>query len=437
ETLHRGKAWHGDFTNQSKDGRFYEVTQSITPIVTEDGSITGFSAVQRDVTEHRRMQEKLQHTDRVDSLGVLAGGIAHDFNNLLTAILGNAALALRKLDATSPALKYLSSIENASHSAADLCKQMLAYSGKGKFVVKPVNISELVENMGKLIDVSLAKNVVLKYHLSEHLPLINADVAQMQQIVLNLITNASEAIEGKSGVISIATGAMQVDADYLNGCIGSGTIEPGRYISLEISDTGCGMDAETQKKIFDAFFTTKFTGRGLGMSAMLGIVKGHQGALRIYSEPGDGTTIKIIFPISDEQVARAEPLRDTAPKWVFSGTALVIDDEETVREVASVMLEEVGFEVITANDGVEGVEIFSQNRDKVELILLDMTMPKMGGEACFSELRRIQPDVKVILSSGYNEQDATSRFAGKGLAGFIQKPYAPEALVEKLQEILG
>ncbi len=436
-TLNSGKTWCGDFSNRNKHGDIYEVTQSITPISNKQGEITGFASVQRDVTQQRKMQKKLEHTDRVDSLGVLAGGIAHDFNNLLTAILGNASLALRKLEPSSPSLKHLQAIQNASYSASDLCKQMLAYSGKGMFVVKAINLSDLVENMGKLIDVSLAKNVVLKYHLTENLPPIDADVAQMQQVVLNLITNASEAIEGKSGVISMSTGVMQVNADYLNGCVGSEQLQPGRYITLEVSDTGCGMDAQIQKKIFDPFFTTKFTGRGLGMSAMLGIVKGHQGALRIYSEPGDGTTIKIVFPISDESVVALNDPVDMSGHRKFSGTALVIDDEETIREVASVMLEDAGFKVITANDGLHGIEVFRQHQDEIVLVMLDMTMPKMGGEACFSQLKLIRPDVSVVLSSGYNEQDATSRFAGKGLAGFLQKPYTPDALEEKLQEVLG
>jgi len=437
KSLNNGKAWYGDFSNRNKHGDIYEVTQSISPITNKQGKITGFASVQRDVTQQRMMQKKLEHTDRVDSLGVLAGGIAHDFNNLLTAILGNVSLALRKLDTSSPVLKYLQAVESASYSASDLCKQMLAYSGKGKFVVKAIDLSDLVENMGKLIDVSLAKNVVLKYHLTDHLPPIDADVAQIQQVVLNLITNASEAIEGKSGVISMSTGVIQVNADYLNGCVGSEQLQPGRYISLEVSDTGCGMDMQIQKKIFDPFFTTKFTGRGLGMSAMLGIVKGHQGALRIYSEPGEGTTIKVVFPVSAESAAQLDQPVDTSIRQRFCGSALVIDDEETVREVASVMLEDIGFEVMTACDGVQGVEVFRQYQHELGLVILDMTMPNMGGEACFSQLKSIRADVKVILSSGYNEQDATSRFAGKGLAGFLQKPYTPEALEEIVRQVLN
>jgi len=437
DTLNSGKTWRGDFINRNKSGEFYEVTQSITPIFDSNNEVTGFASVQLDVTQQRQMQSKLQHSDRVESLGVLAGGIAHDFNNLLTAILGNASLAMTKLEADSPVLNNISAIEKASFSAADLCKQMLAYSGKGQFVIKPVNLSELVDSMGKLIHVSLAKNVVLKLRLNQQLPAIDADVAQMQQIVLNLITNASEAIEENNGVISITTGVMLADADYLNGCISAGPLEPGRFVFLEVSDTGCGMDAETQKKIFDPFFTTKFTGRGLGMSAMLGIVKGHRGGLRIYSEPGEGTTIKITFPISHEEVASRNLPEAVTSQWKGSGTALVIDDEETVREIASAMLKERGFSVVTANDGVEGVEMFRQYKEQITIVLLDMTMPRMNGEQCFSELRRISPDVRVLLSSGYNEQDATDHFAGKGLAGFIQKPYSANFLTEKIQSILG
>ncbi|MDQ6954963.1 MAG: PAS domain S-box protein [Mariprofundaceae bacterium] len=436
KTLHDGKVWQGDFINKKKNGEPYVVSQSIAPIKNELGEITGFSSVQRDVTHIRKVQQKLQHSDRVESLGVLAGGIAHDFNNLLTAILGNVSLALTEIDRNSPAMKYLNSIEHASHSAADLCRQMLAYSGKGKFVVEAINLSDLVENMCKLIGVSIEKNVVLKYHLSDNIPSIDADIAQIKQIVLNLITNASEAIEGKSGVVSVTTGVMNVGADYLNGCISGEDLEPGRYVYLEVSDTGSGMDRDTQKKIFDPFFTTKFTGRGLGMSAMLGIVQGHHGGLRIYSELKQGTTIKIVFPISGEEAIKNQHSIKKIPQWQGSGSVLLVDDEETLREVGSAMLEHIGFDVITANDGIEGVEAYLHHQNDIKLVILDMTMPRMDGQTCFRELRRINPDVCVLLSSGYNEQDVTDRFAGKGLAGFIQKPYSLDVLANKLQQAL-
>ena len=433
--LLNGEAWRDDFKNRSKGGEIYEVAQTITPLLDEHGEITGFAAVQRDVTEQRKVDRKLQHADRVDSLGVLAGGIAHDFNNLLTAILGNAAIASKKLDQAAPAQKYIQSIESASLSAADLCRQMLAYSGKGKFVVKPVNLTELIEGMGKLIEVSVAKNIVMRYQLAETLPMVDADVAQMQQVALNFLTNASEAIGDKSGIISLATGVMHADSDYLHDSIGEAHLKAGRYVYLEVSDTGCGMDAETQKKIFDPFFTTKFTGRGLGMSAILGIIKGHHGALRIYSEPGQGTSFRVLFPESASQQWQED--QAAAVSIQGSGSVLVVDDEETIREVAAAMLEDMGFSALTAADGIEGVEAYRQHRHSIVFVLLDMTMPKMNGEECFRQLRQINPEVRVILSSGYNEQEATSRFAGKGLAGFVQKPYTPTQLAEVVAKLQG
>lgn len=430
-----GRPWHGDFINRNRHGELYYVSQAITPILNEHGGLLGFASVQRDVTEERKLQAKIQHGERVQSLGVLAGGIAHDFNNLLTAILGNCTLAIKKIDTVSAAYRHLQAIEQASHSAADLCRQMLAYSGKGMFVVKPVNLSVLVYEMGKLLQVSIEKSVTVRYDLCDTLPLIDADIAQMQQMLLNLITNASEAIGQKHGVVTIATGVISADEDYLNGCISDGAVDPGEYVFIEVSDTGCGMDADTQKRIFDPFFTTKFSGRGLGMSAMLGIVRGHKGALRIYSEAGKGTSIKIVFPFSHEQDVPPSELDDTASDIIFSGRALLVDDEEYIRQVASSMLEEMGFTVDPAFDGLHALEFFRRDVS-YDIVLLDMTMPRMGGEQCFRELRRINPNVRVILSSGYNEQLTTNRFAGKGLAGFIQKPYSFEQLKNTLTEIM-
>jgi len=436
DTLMAGKVWRQGIKNRRKDGELYEVIQSISPLFHINGDIEGFVAIQSDVTQQRKVEDKLHHTDRVESLGVLAGGIAHDFNNLLTAILGNAALAMKKLEHESPAYSHLDSIEAASHSAADLCRQMLAYSGQGRFVVKPVNLNKLLENMGKLIDVSIAKHAVVRYQLSDDLPLIDADVAQVQQVILNLMTNASEALGEQSGTISLATGSMDVEQDYLYNSLGSEHLDAGHYVYLEVSDTGCGMDEGTKKKIFDPFFTTKFTGRGLGMSAMLGIVKGHQGALRLYSEKGKGTTICVLFPQGQHQQEVEQVQPETVP-LKDSGLVLVVDDEEGVREVATAMLEDIGYKVLTAVDGEHAIEVYQKHQDDILFVVLDMTMPKMNGEACFRRLRQINHDVKVLLSSGYNEQEATSRFAGKGLAGFIQKPYTPQALSKIIADIIA
>ncbi len=386
--------------------------------------------------EKENIQSKMEHVQRLESLGVLAGGIAHDFNNILTAILGNAELAQSKLSTASPIHDYIGNITLASHKAADLCKQMLAYSGKGQFVIKPVSLSVLIEEMEQLLNVSIAKNIVLRLDLSPQIPAIDADITQIQQVIMNLIINASEAIGSHSGAISLSTGVMRVDQQYLSETFLDEDLKEGQYVYLEVSDTGCGMSPDIQSKVFEPFFTTKFTGRGLGMAAILGIVRGHHGAIKVYSEENKGTTFKILFP-SSQHTALPLTLKDKdANLWHGEGCILIIDDEETIREVAASMLKDMGLKTLQAADGIEGIAMFREHKDNITAVLLDMTMPRMGGEDTYSELCRINPKIKVILSSGYTEHDATNRFAGKGLAGFLQKPYTPKQLAEKLADIL-
>lgn len=290
--------------------------------------------------------------------------------------------------------------------------------------------------MEALLKVSIDKNVVLHFDLHEALPNVEADITQIQQIIMNLVINASEAINKHSGVISIATGTMEVDDIYLQRSIHQASIKTGTFVYLEVSDSGSGMDVKTQKKIFDPFFTTKFTGRGLGMSAVLGIVHGHHGLLNIYSELNKGTTFKIAFPIcTSSEVLDVEPDNINLPHQ-NSGVILVIDDEETIRELASIVLQDRGFEVLLAVDGKDGVDVFRQHQDNITGVLLDMTMPRINGEDCYTELRKINPTIKVILSSGYSEEDAMKRFRGKGLVGFIQKPYLIDAFQETVEKYL-
>ena len=423
------------FQNKSKEGSLYEVSQNAFSLH-DDHQTYGYAVIQRDITLQKKMEEKLNHADRVSSLGVLAGGIAHDFNNILTTILGNASLALKKLDVETPVYRHIDCILQASHSAADLCRQMLAYSGKGKFVIEPVNLSLLVKNMMKLIEVSVPKHITLYFDVPDNLRMIDADVAQIQQVVLNLLTNAAEAIgEDKPGRITVSIGEMYADKDYLSTAYGDTEKDEGEYIYLEVSDTGCGMSKDIQRQMFDPFFTTKCTGRGLGMSAMLGIVNGHQGALRVYSEQGKGTTFKVIFPVSSTtEEHRTQPSQDKVD--AASGLVLVIDDEVSICETARAMLEDMGYSVMTARSGQQGIDIFKQYQDEIQFVLLDMTMPEMDGKECFRLLRVLQPDVRVILSSGYNEQEATSYFAGKGLAGFIQKPYSDQNFSESIKKFI-
>jgi two-component system cell cycle sensor histidine kinase/response regulator CckA len=361
------------------------------------------------------------------------------------AILGNADLALEELSPLAPARENIKEIEKASRRAAGLAKQMLAYSGKGRFVIEPIDLNEFVGEMAHLLEVSISKKAVLKHNFADNLPAFDGDATQIRQIIMNLITNASEAIGDTSGVIALSTGAMDCDRAYLDGVneiLRASLDEPlaeGVYTYVEVADTGCGMDAQTIEKIFDPFFTTKFTGRGLGMCAVLGIVRGHKGAIKVYSEVGKGTTFKVLFPaneLPEEKRGPAQTKRGTseeAPVPGFSGTVLIADDEETVRAVGKQMLERMGFDVLTAPDGREGVEVFREHAGEIVCVLLDLTMPHMDGEEAFRQLRRIRPGVKVILCSGYNEQDATQRFYGKGLAGFIQKPYTLAKLAAKMR----
>ncbi len=416
------------FPMHGSQGRWLHFTAAV--IRDASGAVAGAIETLLDITEIKQAEEErmnlerqVLHAQKLESLGVLAGGIAHDFNNLLMAVLGHADLALMDLSPLSPARGNIQEIETAARRAAELCRQMLAYSGKGRFIIESLDICELIEEMVHLLKTSIAKNVMLNLHLDNKIPPISGDASQIRQIIMNLITNASEAIGERPGSIRITTGLMHCDRAYLEHLALSEELEEGEYVYLEVSDTGCGMDKETMGRIFDPFFTTKFTGRGLGLAAVQGIVRGHKGALKVYSEAGKGTTFKVLFPAVNTEgpVHRHEAVSDT--HWKGSGTILLVDDEEMVRSIAGEMLERLGFQVLTARDGVEALEVYQQRHPEIAGVLLDLTMPQMDGEETLRELRKIHPSVRVVLSSGYNKQEITQRFAGKGLAGFIQKPY--------------
>jgi PAS domain S-box-containing protein len=407
-----------------------------TPLHDEAGSVSGVIAVATDITERKKAEEALQQAQKLESLGLLAGGIAHDFNNLLVGILGNAGLALAELAPESPARGSVEEIENTARRAADLVRQMLAYSGKGRFIIRRLNLNTLIEEMTHLLQISIGKSAVLKYNFASSLPAVEADATQLRQIIMNLVINASEAIGERSGVITVSTGMMRADRAYLTETYLSPDLAEGDYVYLEVSDTGAGMDQATRERIFDPFFTTKFTGRGLGLAAVLGIVRGHNGAIKVYSEPGRGTTFKALFPCVDAPIDVESAAAPPAVAWKAEGTVLIIDDEETVRAVTARAVERMGFTTLIAADGREGVALFQANAGQVVCVLLDMTMPHLNGEETFGEIRRIDPDARVILMSGYNEQDATNSFAGKGLAGFLQKPYQLATLREALREAI-
>ncbi|MCK5115866.1 MAG: PAS domain S-box protein [Candidatus Aegiribacteria sp.] len=415
----------------------------VAPIFDQHGDVVQVIESCRDITERRNAEEErlylerqIQHAQKLESLGVLAGGIAHDFNNILMAILGNADLALQDLSTANPAYANVKEIEIASLRAADLARQMLAYSGKGKFLIEKISLNEAVEEMTHMLEVSISKKAVIKYHYSDNLPLIDADATQIRQIIMNLVLNASDAIERTSGVISITTGAMDCDNAYLTSAYIDESLPEGQYVYVEVTDTGSGMDSETMEKLFDPFYTTKFTGRGLGLSAVLGIIRGHSGAIRVYSELGKGSSIKVLFPAcSDPAEALETDHREKGIQWTCSGTILLVDDEDSILSVERQMLERIGFDILTASDGREALSHFREHSDVIDLVILDLTMPHVDGEEAFRELRRVRDDVRVLITSGYNEQEVCQRFSDKSLAGFLQKPFTFSELEGKIKEI--
>jgi two-component system, cell cycle sensor histidine kinase and response regulator CckA len=433
ERIRRGEqVEHFETVRKTKSGKLIDVSLTVSPIRDSSGRITGASHVGRNVSERKVQEEQLRHTQKLESLGVLAGGVAHDFNNLLTGILGNASLALESMSTRDPVSGLLKDLVAASERASHLTRQLLAYTGKGRFVIEPIDLSELVREIAGLIQTSVPKNVQLRLELADGLQLIEADASQVQQVVMNLVINGAEAIrQNDNGTVLVATRMQNVDEHYrLTAPGGESELPFGTYISLDVHDTGSGMDEATLSHIFDPFFTTKFAGRGLGLAAVQGIVRGHRGAMRVYSRPGEGTTFKILFPATQQA---APPKKAIIPHMpATSELILVVDDEEIIRRTAKSMLEHDGFTVIVAENGKEGVELFQVLSEKVAVVLLDMTMPVMNGEEAFSRMRAIKPGVKVILSSGFNEVEAVRRFAGKGLAGFIEKPYSANSLREKI-----
>jgi signal transduction histidine kinase len=388
--------------------------------------------------ERRRVQVKLLHAQKLESLGVLSGGIAHDFNNLLVGILGNAGLALLELPADSPAALTLHDIETAALRAAELTRQLLAYAGKGQFVVGPVNLSWLVEEMSTLLGTAVAKNARLDLQIEEAIPSVEADATQLRQVVMNLITNASEAIGTANGTIALRTGVMDADRAWLaDAQLGAG-LAAGPYAFVEVEDDGHGMHPATLARIFDPFFTTKFTGRGLGLAAVLGIVRAHHGAIRVTSAPGRGTTIRIVFPAGGEAAVAVPRRSDPSPAFdERTGTVLVVDDEETVRNVVRRILTSHGFVVRLSSGGGEAIRLLREDPQAIDVVLLDLTMPDMSGIVTCQELQRIRPDIRVVFSSGYSQSDAFPVADGNAGLPFIQKPYRPADLVATIRRVLG
>jgi PAS domain S-box-containing protein len=429
-TLRRGeRVEHFETTRLRKDGRLIDVSLGISPIRDVSGRITGASHVARDVTERKAFELQMQQAQRLESLGVLAGGIAHDFNNLLTGVIGNASLIAEMLTPDDPVKPLVQDVTTAAERAAALTAQLLAYSGKGQFVIGPVDMDRLILEIHGLVRASISKNVDIVLDLHHNAPTVDADQTQMHQLLMNVILNAAEAIgENRQGKVWVRTGSQFLDEEAIRALFPTEGLMPGEYAIAEVRDDGCGMDEDTKGKIFDPFFTTKFMGRGLGLAAAQGIVRAHRGVIRVQSTPGEGSMFTVFMPAS----ATARRSKMAASK----GTILVVDDEDVVRKTARICLEKHGYRVLIASTGREAVERYREARGEISLVLLDLTMPVMGGEEALRQLRQEGATIPVILSSGYTEAEACRRFAADNLAGFVQKPYTSAQLVEKLETAL-
>lgn len=431
ETVAAGSVWKGEFINRKKDGSLYHSSAVIFPIHTEEG--VSYVSIQRDITQEKKLYEQLLRAQKMEAIGTLAGGIAHDFNNLLAAILGYSEILLSSCKPGDPTYKPTTIIKTAAERGADLAKKILTITRKEKLEARPVNLNEVVRTAEELLKRSMPKNIEIVLNLKEDMPLIKADPTQLQQVVMNLAVNARDAMP-EGGRLVIETAIVGSENGAANGL----PVAKGGFVKLSVSDTGVGMDVDTQRKIFDPFFTTKESGKGTGLGLYIvhAVVSNHSGYINLYSEPGKGTRFNIYLPFTKamEKEEHEEPA-----DYRGTETILVIDDEEHIRELCRDLLEPMGYTVLLAASGQEGLNIFRMSHDSIDLVMLDMIMPKMGGSEVFQALRTIRPDVKVILCSGYSHNG----FAGidtlvrSGAAGFVQKPFTRQTILNVIRKALS
>jgi PAS domain S-box-containing protein len=393
-----------------------------------------------DITERKRaeqerlrLEQQMQQAQKLESLGVLAGGIAHDFNNLLTGILTNAGMARQALAPHHPATSYVGEAIQGARLASHLTGQLLAYAGKGRFHIRPLDLSAEVRELEPLLTTAIRGQGRLVLELAPHLPSIEADPAQLHQVLMNLVLNAAECV-AEEVTIRITTDSRALVSDDLGQLVPGHHLSVGDCVVLQVQDTGCGMDEATVQRIFDPFFTSKATGRGLGLAATLGIVHGHGGGLRLTSRVGRGTTFELYFPASDkpvDQVAEDNP-RDLSGQ----GVILVVDDDVFVLKAASAALQRLGYRVLLAEDGERALAVFQERLQEIDLIVLDRTMPGLSGEETFRRLRALHPEVKVLLSSAYDEAEVAGQVATTSVVGFLHKPYGPEQLGTQVKQLL-
>ena len=449
-----------EYGDERINRRYYEDVYS--PIHDRSGSVIGLTLYLTDITEQReaeleleryrehledlvahRTQElatahaQLLHAQKLESLGVMAGGIAHDFNNLLSVILGCAELALQRKAAPTLMSEQLERIRSAAMQASGLTDRLLAYSGRGKFVIEPVDLSALVREIIDLIGITLPKNVRIAYELDHALPAVQADAGQLKQVAMNLVTNAAEALGARSGHVNVRAFRLYADRPMLDRAYLGELLTPDTYVCLEVADDGCGMEADVQRKIFDPFFSSKFSGRGLGLAAVLGIVRSHHGAIIVDSQVGRGSVFRVLLPALQQSAAQPEPRSASEPEAHIprGALALVVDDEDRVRKVLAELLETLGLRVHQARSGERACEYFREHADDVAVVLLDLTMPGLSGDETLRRLLKIRGDIAVILVSGYTEDEARLHVALSDQVRFLHKPFRVEALIRVLNHL--
>ena len=428
----------------SENGRSTPVEMRVVAIEWEEKP--AYLASLRDVTERRKAEEERrrheierQYSQKLESLGVLAGGIAHDFNNLLMTIVARSGLALRSLPQDAPAREHLTFIEKAGLHGGELANQMLTFAGQTRLDFQVVQLSKLLESMASFLRSTISKRLTLEYDLAPSLPPIRADQTQLRQIIMNIVTNASEANGEKDGVITIRTSAWDPTTQNFRSWYVIGDLPAGQGAILTIQDKGCGMASEMIPKIFDPFFSTKFPGRGLGLAALLGLSQAHAAAIAVRSQPDIGTEFSLVFPATTSRPSTKKGPVFSFPTQHASPTknpvVLVVDDEEDVRVACSMIFEEMGLRTLVASDGQIGIQVFQQHHHDIMVVLLDLTMPNMDGQQFLEHIQNLNATIPVILSSGYSEAEAMKRFHNPSMAAFIQKPYQVETLIAKVEEI--
>ena len=405
----------------------YQLTLDVLPL-----DENGFSSIVifNDVSERKRMESQLRQAHRMEAIGTLAGGIAHDFNNLLMGIQGRISLMLMDTHASHPHFEHLKGIEDHVKSAADLNKQLLGFARGGRYEVKPTDLNELSKKSFRMF-ARTKKEIVIRERYDENLWNAEVDQSQVEQVLLNLYVNAWQSMPG-GGDISVQTENVIIDENYASRY----RAKPGKYVKISVVDTGIGMDEAIQERIFDPFFTTKGMGRGtgLGLASAYGIVKNHGGFFEVYSRVDEGATFSIFFPASDKAAVKEKYRHEEVIRG--SETVLLVDDEEIIIEIGQQILETLGYKVLLARGGKEAIDVYTEKQDEIDLVILDMVMPDMGGGDTFDHLRKINPDVKVLLSSGYSINGQAAEILERGCNGFIQKPFGLNNLSKKMREIL-